>query len=142
MSVPGTEEQDPIIALMHGIVHSIDELQYARGKALPEDWESFALVIGVRPDGRYSDSYGFAYGSSGWVRPVSADPDVVRDPLVAFMKDRYPDAATMPVKVLFQLRLSDGAYDVTFEDSDRTRWQVTPLNYAQVPAELKPNFGE
>ena len=132
--------RDLLVVLMHAIVDGIDQTQLQRGKRLPDDWESFALVIDVRADGTYASSHGFAYGGLDWVRPVSVDPDFVRDPLLAFMRDRYAGDDVMPVKVLFQLRLSDGSYDLTFEDSDRSRWQVTPLNFVDVRTELRPQF--
>lgn len=47
---------------------------------------------------------------------------------------------TLPVKVLFQLRLTDGRYDVMFEDSDRSRWKVSPANFREMQKELQPAF--
>ncbi|MCW4457987.1 hypothetical protein [Microbacterium sp. MPKO10] len=135
--------EDPIVPLMHAFVAAIDASQARRGNALPDDWESFAIVLGLDDDGEYQQSYGYAYGAEdAWVKPISAEPASLEKPLADFVADRYPNGQTPPVKILFQLRLTDGSYDTTYEDSDRSRWQVSPNNFEQIQQDLKPVFDD
>lgn len=135
--------QDPIVPLMHALVSAIESSTERRGKVLPDDWESFAIVLGLDEDGEYQQSYGYAYGAQdSWVKPITAQPDILDDPLADFIADRYPHRQTPPVKILFQLRLTDGSYDTTFEDSDRSRWKVSPHNFEQIQHDLKPHFDD
>lgn len=134
---------DPVVPLMHAIVRGIDEVAARRNKVLPEDWHSFSLVIGLTDEGEYEQSYGYAYGpGESWVKPIAAEPTVLDDPLESFVADRYPDGAKSPVKMLFQLELPTGNYNVEYEDTDMSRWKVSPTNYEEIQSELKPQFDD
>ncbi|WP_147916302.1 hypothetical protein [Ruania zhangjianzhongii] len=133
--------EDAIVPLMRAIVAGIDEEAVGWNDPLPEDWQSFSVVIDLTREGTYANSYGYAYGlADAWIKPVSVPPALVDDPLNAFVAERYPEGATPPVKMLFQLELATGNYNVEYEDSDRARWKVSPANYQAVQAELKPVF--
>lgn len=80
------------------------------------------------------------YRRKAWTKPITATPEVIDSPLAAFLGVRYPEGVKLPVKVLFQLRLTDGRCNVVFEDSDRSRWKVSPANYDAVQQELRPVF--
>lgn len=136
---------DPVAPLLHAIVRGIDESMATRDDEarLPEDCESFSLVIELTDDGRYVQNYGYAYGPDDTrVQTITTKPTTIEDELADFLADRYPDGQATPVKVLFQLRLTDGRYDVLFEDGDRLRWKVSATNYRQIQQELRPVFDD
>lgn len=135
--------EDAIVPLMHALVRGIDESRARRDKVLPDDWQSFSLAVGLTDEGEYADSHGYAYGPDDtWVTAISAEPTVIDEPLEAFVAERYPDGAKPAVKVLFQLELATGNYNVEYEDTDASRWKPTPSTYRDVQAELKPTFDD
>ena len=54
----------------------------------------------------------------------------------AVTDDRDP----LPAAILVQFDRMSGRYEVTFEDADPTRWQVTPANIGSVGEQLRPAF--
>lgn len=135
--------EDTIIPLMHALVRGIDESAARWNDPIPEDWQSFSLAVGLTDKGTYANSHGCAYGPDDtWIKPISAVPAVIDDPLRAFVAERYPDGGKQAVKLLFQLELATGNYNVEYEDTDASRWKPTPSNYREVQAALKPTFDD
>lgn len=135
--------EDTIVPLMHALVNGIDAAAARWNDPIPEDWRSFSLAVGLTDKGTYANSHGYAYGPDGtWVTAISAEPTVIDEPLEAFVAERYPDGAKPAVKLLFQLELATGNYNVEYEDTEASRWKATPSTYREVQAELKPTFDD
>lgn len=82
--------EDPIAPLMRALVESIDAAAARWNETIPEDWESFGLVLGLQ-DGPYAQGYGYAYGpDAACTKAISAVPDTIESALEAFLADRYP----------------------------------------------------
>lgn len=132
-----------IATLMGTLVNLIDEHQADVGHPLADDWESLALVTELDDKGDLATAYGFAYGpDDSWTEAISVNPKLVANDLETFLNQRYPDGQERPVKLLFQLRLTDGTYAVAYEDTDRGRWAVSPTTADQVREELRPSFDD
>ena len=56
------------------------------------------------------------------------------------MDSYYEPGQPRPVAVLVQFDRDNGKYEVTFEDEDASRWQVTPSNIDAVRDAIKPAF--
>ncbi|AZS44028.1 hypothetical protein [Microbacterium oleivorans] len=105
-----------------------------------DDWKSFSMVISLG-GGRLSAVSGFAYSPDGAVSAVTARPSQIMPAVEAYLADRYPDGQALPVKFLVQFDRDVKAYEITFEDSDASRWKVTPANLDAIEAELRPTLG-
>ncbi|MCW4459974.1 hypothetical protein [Microbacterium sp. MPKO10] len=134
---------EAIVPLMHALVDGIDASAMKRGDPVPDDWKSFSLAVALKRDGRCLSASGYAYGhDDAWIKAISLHPDAIKETLAAFLAERYTDGATLPVKMLFQLELATGSYNVEYEDTDDARWDPTPRNYRELQAELKPVFDD
>lgn len=105
-----------------------------------EDWKSLSMIISLG-GGRLSAISGFAYSPGGEVSAITARPSLLIPSVEAYLADRYPDGQPLPVKFLVQFDRDVKAYEITFEDSDASRWQVTPATIDAVEAELRPTLG-
>ena len=70
---------------------------------------------------------------------VGVDPYQVRA-AVRTWTDSYRDTRP-PVAVLLQFERDTGRYELTFEDSDPSRWKVTPANFETIADDLRPRLG-
>lgn len=135
--------EDAIVPLMRALVRGIEEGAATWNDPIPEDWQSFWLAVELTPQGTYSDSHGYAYGPDGtWVMAIATKSRFIREPLRTFVAERYPDGAKPAVKLLFQLELATGRYNVDYEDTDVSRWTPEPENYRDLQAQLKPTFDD
>lgn len=103
------------------------------------DWEAMAMVLEFG-DG-FRSAHGYAYSSGDVTTPVSCRWDDIRETVDAYLDSLYQPGDKLPVKILVQFDRTNGQYDVTFEDSDESRWKITPRNVDELPGELRPNFG-
>lgn len=103
------------------------------------DWTALAMILEFGDDGFYS-AHGYAYSEGGVIAAVACDPWVVRDAVKAFTDSRYSPGEALPVKVLVQFDRTSGRYNVEFEDTDETRWKVTPRTFRTLREELRPRF--
>lgn len=143
LSVNDTDEAhagDPLGPLMQAIVGVLDEPRNGRDAPAPAGWESLALVVGLSEDGSCSESYGYVYGPGTAITAISVRSRLIEPELEAFLADRCPNEQPRPVKALFQLRITDGSYDVVLEYDDHMRWNVSPGRVEQVQEELRPAF--
>ncbi|PYD02352.1 hypothetical protein [Microbacterium sp.] len=108
-------------------------------KGAAEGWKSFAMVIDFDGD-RFSGTHGYAYSPDGAASAVASRPSAVRDAVNAYMDSYYEPGQPRPVAVLVQFDRDNGKYEVTFEDEDASRWQVTPSNIDAVRDAIKPAF--
>lgn len=60
--------------------------------------------------------------------------------LNAYTESYYKPDQPLPVKLLVQFDRVSGKYEVTFEDTDVSRWKVVPANIDEIREELRPNF--
>lgn len=104
-------------------------------------WEEFSVVWGIANDGEANDSWGF------WFATPASDPQAfgvppwdVEQELLSYLDELYP-GGNYPIRALLQFNRTTGRYNVDFEDSDTTRWQVTPANLDQAREALRPNLG-
>lgn len=104
-----------------------------------EDWESLAMVVYF--DGRrFAGTHGFTYSPSGEKSAVASRPSAIGPAVDAYIQSRYTPDQEPPVKFLMQFDRTKGTYEVTFEDSDVSRWKVTPANFSEMSEQLRPRF--
>jgi hypothetical protein len=122
---------DPIVDLIGAVVaHMVGD---------PPEWTSFSMVIGLA-GGRLSGTSGFAYASDGAATPVASRPSAIKPALDAFLADRFGPDGRLPVQMLVQYDRERRRYELTFEDTDATRWKVTPMNVDEMPEQLRPRL--
>lgn len=118
--------------------HLIDAL-IAHLRGADEPWESLALV--VRLGGRrVQGTHGYAYTGNGGVLAVASRPSGVSPAVLAYLDTHFSADEPVPVQLLVQFDRTSGRYEITFEDTDRTRWKVTPANLDAVTEELRPHL--
>ncbi|NYE21210.1 hypothetical protein [Microbacterium immunditiarum] len=112
-------------------------IEHMRGAG--DDWESFAMVIEFRGE-QLAGTHGYAYSPGGAVSPVASRPTGIKPALDAYTESYYKPGEALPVAILVQFDRVKGEYEVTFEDTDATRWQVTPENIATIAEQLRPKL--
>jgi hypothetical protein len=122
---------DPVVALIRDLIANLH--------GAPDDWASFSMVIGLS-GGRLSGTHGYTYAADGAMTPTSSRPSGIRPALEAFLDDRFGPDGVLPVKMLVQYDRDTQRYEVTFEDTDASRWMVTPANVEKVPEQIRPNL--
>lgn len=105
-----------------------------------DGWESASYVIEI--DTGYLSCSGSTYGPGDTISPVSARPTAIEESLDAYLASHVSPDSARPVSLLVQLDRASGMYEITFEDTDRSRWKVTPMNFREMREELRPRFGE
>lgn len=113
-------------------------IEHMRGAS--DDWESLAMVIDFR-DGRLGGTHGYTYSPDGAVAAVASRPSGIEPAVTAYTESYYKPGEPLPVQILVQFDRATGTYETTFEDTDPTRWQVTPANIKEIAEKLKPSFG-
>jgi hypothetical protein len=104
-----------------------------------DDWSSLAMVVEF--SGReLSGTYGYVYSDEGKPTAVSARPSQIETAVTGYTEHYYKPDQPLPVKILVQFDRTKGEYEVTFEDTDESRWQVTPENVDSIREELRPKF--
>ncbi|MFJ2370772.1 hypothetical protein [Microbacterium sp. NPDC087665] len=104
-----------------------------------DDWESLAMVIDFS-GGRFSGTHGYTYSPDGVVSAVASRPSAIRPTVNAYTESLYEPGAALSVAILVQFDRTKGEYEVTFEDSDVSRWKVTPANIDEIREKLRPQF--
>jgi hypothetical protein len=104
-----------------------------------DDWESVAMVLEF-DSGELRGTYGYVYSPDGAPTAVSARPSQIEAAAAAYAADHYKPGQRLPVKMLVQFDRTKSEYEVTFEDTDVSRWQVTPENIHNIREELRPTF--
>ncbi|WP_426185518.1 hypothetical protein [Microbacterium sp. TWP3-1-2b2] len=104
-----------------------------------DGWSSLAMILEF-PDGTFNEAHGFLYSPDGTISAVAADAWAVKPAVDAYMNSYYKPDETLPVQVLVQLDRTNGKYNVTFEDTDATRWKMTPRNRKEFREGLRPEF--
>lgn len=104
-----------------------------------DDWDSLAMVLTFKT-GRLSGTHGYAYSANGEVSAVASRPSAVTPAVMSYLASRYKPDELLPCSLLVQYSRESGKYDVTFEDTDSTRWSVTPANLDAMREELKPSL--
>ncbi len=108
-------------------------------RGLHDAWESFAVVVELS-GGRVRGTSGFGYGPGEVVSAIAARPSGVQPAVQDYLASYFGDGDEPPVKLLVQFDRTQGAYEVTFEDTDTERWKVTPANLDATREELRPRF--
>jgi len=104
-----------------------------------DDWSSLAMVLEFN-ESELSGTYGYLYFTEGTSSAVSVRPSRIEPSVAAYAAAYYEPGQSLPVKMLVQFDRTAGEYEVTFEDTDASRWQVTPQNLDQVRDDLRPKF--
>lgn len=126
--------EDVTEGLIVAILENLDE-------SAPADWQALAMVIeatGRRVDG----TYGYLYLADGSSFPTSCWPALIRPAAHAYLDSHYAADDPWPVKFLVQFDVGSGEYEVTFEDTDRSRWKPNLSNVDELPEALRPNFDD
>lgn len=118
-----------------GLIRAL--VQHMEGAA--DGWESVSLIVSYF-EGSYSGVHGYAYAPDGTSSPVTADAWVVQPAIEAYTGSLYEPGEALPVRFLVQFDRTKGAYEVTFEDADETRWHATPRNFRRLREELRPRL--
>lgn len=104
-----------------------------------EDWEALALVL--KFDGkRVNAVHGFSYLPDGKTAGATASPTDIRPAVEEYTASYYKPDEPLPVAILVQFDRPSGQYEITFEDTDRMRWKVTPANFSSIREDLRPVF--
>ena len=107
---------------------------------LPE-WRMLSMIIDL--DGkRFAGTHGYVYAADGTPTPTSCSGFTLKKTVTAFLESKYSGNAEYPVAVLVQYDKVSGRYAFTFEDTDKSRWKVNPLNFKEMPEKVRPNFDE
>ena len=56
------------------------------------------------------------------------------------MESYYAPGERWPARMLVQFNRKSGQYKVLFEESDKSRWKLTPRNMDAMYEELRPQF--
>lgn len=104
-----------------------------------EGWESLAIVVSIN-NRHCSGTSGYVYSPGGGIAAVASRPSTVESALHAYLGSHYAPDAKPPVKLLVQFDRTKGDYEITFEDTDTSRWRVTPANIDELPEQLRPRF--
>lgn len=112
----------------------------------PAEWVSVAAVLNpnkastVFPIG---GAFTYVYASDGSATGATLDSVAAGPALRAYMDSYYGPDEAWPVQLLLQFDRASGQYEVTFEETDATRWKITPARMENVAAfaeELRPKF--
>ena len=109
------------------------------GESLNDNWESMTMII-ESFNGRFNSAHGYTYSADGAITPVAARPSAVLPFVDAYISSTYKPDDALPIKFLVQYSRASGKYTITFEDTDETRWKVTPKNFRELQEELRPVF--
>lgn len=126
--------KDPVITLIRTLV---DTMADGLGK-VPENWISLTMIL-ESYEGAFNSFHGYAYLEDTSAIPVAADPLKVMPVLDEYLQSYYKPGETLPIAMLIQFDKTSGAYKVTMEDTDESRWKVTPKNYKEIRKELRFN---
>ena len=124
---------DPSVELIRTLIESLDDDE------LDDGWESVAFVLTLK-DGRLVQGPGFGYGPGDVVSPVAADPWDSKEAVNAYLASCLHPGDEFPVQLLVQYDRTTGKYEITFEDTDSSRWQVTVANMDAVREQLQPHW--
>jgi len=102
-----------------------------------DNWSAMTIVISSF-DGRYNSASGYLYSPDGTISAVAARPSSVIPAVDAYVGGYFKPGEALPVKLLVQFDRTSGKYLITFEDTDETRWKITPKNYKELREELRP----
>lgn len=125
---------DVTVGLIRALVNSMHGATDASG-----DWEALVMVVEFH-DGKFSGASGSAHLPGGVIAPVASDAWAIEPAVTAYTDSYYQPGEPLPVRSLVQFDRRKGKYEVTFEDTDETRWKVTPRNLRQIRETLRPRF--
>lgn len=120
--------------LIRALVDTVEE-----PSRVPGDWESLAIILEF-PDGEFNSAHGYLYSPGGVITAVASDPWAVRAAVRAYTDSHYGPGEVLPLKVLVQFDRASGRYDITFEETDEARWDVTPRTFRELREQLRPSF--
>lgn len=134
----------PTADLIRALIETVD------GPVVDRDgWTSPAVIVEF-PNGEFNSAHGYLYSPNGAISAVACDPWTVGPAVRAYADSHYESGEAMPRKILVQFerpvsRASRAdrvarRYEMTFEDRDEERWNVTPRNFRQLREELRPRF--
>jgi hypothetical protein len=123
--------EDAAVGLVRTLIQNL--------KGAPEDWAAFALVLEL-DDQKVDGVHGFAYSVDGAASGASASPYEIGPAVAAYTDSLYSPEQPLPVALLVQFDRTSGRYEVTFEDTDRGRWKVTPATVSTIQQELRPQL--
>lgn len=122
---------DVTVGLIQALVENVEEA--------PEEWASLAMVLGFDSE-KVNEVYGFVYSADGEASAVTASPYEIRSGVRAYTDSYFKPDQPLPIKLLVQFDQTSGQYEVTFEDADDARWELTPATFDTIPEELRPKF--
>lgn len=103
-----------------------------------DGWESLSFVLEVA-NGEVRGTYGYLYSPDA-VTAVSTRPSQIEAEARAYLASHFEPGDALPVKLLVQFDRTQGKYTITFEDTDTSRWAVTPANIDTIREELRPRL--
>ena len=105
------------------------------------EWTEFAVVWGIDATGKANDGWGYWFtAKDGDPQAFSVAPWDIDESLTPYLSELYSDG-NYPIRMLAQFNRDTGRYNIEFEDTDTTRWQITPANLDQAREALRPNLG-
>lgn len=104
-----------------------------------DGWRSMAIILQF-PGGAFNEAHGYLYSPGGDVSPVAADPWALAPAVKAYTDSYYAAGDALPRSILVQFDRTTGRYEMTFEETDETRWKATPRNFRELREALRPTF--
>ena len=104
-----------------------------------KEWQALSMVLDFA-GGRFSGTHGYAYPDDGSIAAVASHPYYAKAAVNAYLESHYKPGDPLPAAILVQFDRTSGQYEVTFEDTDATRWRVTPANIGSMGEQLRPAF--
>ncbi|MBS1699341.1 MAG: hypothetical protein JST25_13175 [Actinobacteria bacterium] len=106
-----------------------------------EDWVSMAAVLDPMdsPFSPVSRAAVYVYDADGVSGVGSLDIMALDPSLRTYLESLYQPGEAWPTRLLIQISRVTGDYEITFEDSDTSRWKITPANLETIHDELRPS---
>ena len=104
-----------------------------------KEWQALSMVLDFA-GGKFSGTHGYAYSDDGSIAAVASHPYYAKAAVNAYLESYYKPGDPLPAAILVQFDRTSGQYEVTFEDTDATRWRVTPANIGSMGEQLRPAF--
>ena len=104
------------------------------------DWESYSAVIDPQDNdfSVVSGTAGYLFTVDRFIGAAGVGLRSIQPAVRAYMESYYAPGERWPARMLVQFNRKSGQYKVLFEESDKSRWKLTPRNMDAMYEELRP----
>lgn len=129
-----TQSNSESVALVKSIVQNLSDADHAA------EWSAISIVVGIY-DSDIVETYGYLYSAEGEFTAASVDTEAIVGEVFAYLETYFKAGDVLPIKILVQYDRNVGKYEITFEDTSESRWEIRPTNFQTVIEELRPRLG-